>query len=104
VILNCLLTPQFFKISKKENLSDIIEHHLSPEAAEGGPIAIVEDGDLIAIDIPNRKLELQISDDELQKRLKEWIPPKKKIRRGYLARYALLANSADKGAYLQDKL
>ena len=78
--------------------------HLSPEAAEGGPIAVVENDDLIAIDIPNRKLELLISDDELQKRLSRWKPPKKKIRRGYLARYALLANSADKGAYLQDKL
>jgi dihydroxy-acid dehydratase len=78
--------------------------HLSPEAAEGGPIAIVENDDLIAIDIPNRKLDLLISDDELQKRLSRWEPPKKKIRRGYLARYALLANSADKGAYLQDKI
>lgn len=78
--------------------------HLSPEAAEGGPIAIVEDDDLIAIDIPNRKLELLISNDDLQERLSRWKPPKKKIRKGYLARYALLANSADKGAYLQDKL
>jgi dihydroxy-acid dehydratase len=78
--------------------------HLSPEAAEGGPIAIVEDGDLISIDIPNRKLDLLISDDELQERLSRWQPPKKKVRKGYLARYALLANSADKGAYLQDKL
>jgi dihydroxy-acid dehydratase len=78
--------------------------HVSPEAAEGGTIAIVEDDDLIDIDIPNRKLELLISDEELQKRLSRWKPPKKKIRRGYLARYALLANSADKGAYLQDKL
>ncbi|MHA2061084.1 MAG: dihydroxy-acid dehydratase [Candidatus Sifarchaeia archaeon] len=78
--------------------------HVSPEAAEGGTIAIVEDDDLIDIDIPNRKLELLISDEELQKRLSRWKPPKKKIRRGYLARYALFANSADKGAYLQDKL
>lgn len=78
--------------------------HLSPEAAEGGPIAVVEDDDLIAIDIPNRKLELLISDNDLQERLGRWKPPKKKIRKGYLARYALLANSADKGAYLQDKI
>ena len=78
--------------------------HLSPEAAEGGPVAVIENDDLIAIDIPNRKLDLLISDDELQERLRRWQPPKKKIRKGYLARYALLANSADKGAYLQDKL
>ena len=76
--------------------------HISPEAAEGGPIAIVEDGDLISIDIPNRRLELLISDEEFQKRFSRWKPPKLKIKRGYLARYALLATSADKGAYLED--
>jgi dihydroxy-acid dehydratase len=75
--------------------------HISPEAAEGGPIAVVEDGDAIFIDIPNGKLELQVSDKELQARLKRWEPPKPKPQtKGYLNIYARLAASASKGAII----
>lgn len=75
--------------------------HVSPEAAKGGPIAILEDGDIISIDIPNRKLEVKLSRLEIDRRLKSWksIPPK--IKTGYLARYSKLVSSADKGAILK---
>jgi dihydroxy-acid dehydratase len=72
--------------------------HVSPEALEGGSIAVVRDGDPIFMDANARKLELEISKDELQRRLKSWKPPERKIRRGYLARYSQLVTSADKGA------
>jgi dihydroxy-acid dehydratase len=75
--------------------------HVSPEAAEGGPIAIVEDGDRITIDIPNRILHLYVPKDEIRDRLDRWTRPKPKIRRGYLALYARLAESADKGAIIK---
>jgi dihydroxy-acid dehydratase len=75
--------------------------HVSPEAAEGGPIAIVEDGDRITIDIPNRILHLDVPKDEIRDRLDRWTRPKPKIRRGYLALYARLAESADKGAIIK---
>jgi dihydroxy-acid dehydratase len=75
--------------------------HVSPEAAEGGPIAIVEDGDRITIDIPNRKLHLDVPDEEIQVRLSRWTRPPSKIKRGYLALYARLAESADKGAVIR---
>jgi len=71
--------------------------HVSPEAAEGGPIAVVENGDLIEVDIPNRRLNIMIDDDELRKRLKEWRPKPPKIHRGYLRRYSIMVRSADKG-------
>lgn len=74
--------------------------HVSPEAAEGGPIAIVKDGDIIEIDIPARKLNVEISDDEIKKRLKTWKRPERKLT-GYLERYARLVSSADKGAVLE---
>lgn len=75
--------------------------HVSPEAAQGGPIAVVKDGDRILIDIPERKLEILISENELKKRLQSWRPPKPKIQKGYLSRYARMVGSADKGALLE---
>ncbi len=75
--------------------------HVSPEAAAGGTIALVQDGDLIAIDIPNCKIELKVSEEELAKRRAAWVCPEPKIKTGYLARYAKLVSSADKGAILQ---
>jgi dihydroxy-acid dehydratase len=75
--------------------------HISPEAAEGGPIAVVRDGDQIEIDIPKKKLNLLISNEELEKRLSKWKPPKKKLS-GYLKRYAKLVTSANTGATFAD--
>jgi dihydroxy-acid dehydratase len=75
--------------------------HISPEAAEGGPIAVVKNGDQIEIDIPGRKLNLLISKDELKKRLSKWKPPRKELK-GYLKRYAKLVTSANTGATLED--
>jgi dihydroxy-acid dehydratase len=75
--------------------------HISPEAAEGGPIAAVYDGDTIAIDIPNRSLRLKIKDDELQARLSKWQRPPRKITNGYLGIYSKLAASAAEGAILK---
>ena len=74
--------------------------HIGPEAAEGGPLAVVEDGDMIEIDIIREKINLLISDEELKERLNRWLPPKTKVQRGYLGIYARLAKSADKGAAL----
>ena len=75
--------------------------HISPEAMAGGPIALIEDGDIIAIDIPNRSLRLEVSDDELARRKAAWKKPEPKIKTGYLARYAKLTTSASTGAVLQ---
>lgn len=75
--------------------------HVSPEAAKGGPIAIVEDGDKILIDIPKRKLELLIPKSEFNRRIKEWKPIEPKIKSGYLFRYSKLVSSADKGAIME---
>jgi dihydroxy-acid dehydratase len=77
--------------------------HVSPEAAEGGPIAIVEDGDTITIDIPNRGLRLHVPDDEIQDRLSRWRRPPLRITKGYLALYSRLAESADKGAIIPNR-
>ncbi len=74
--------------------------HVSPEAAAGGTIALVEEGDTIAIDIPNCKIELKVSDEELAQRRAKWVCPEPKVKTGYLARYAKLVSSADKGAIL----
>jgi len=71
--------------------------HVSPEAAEGGPIAIVEEGDIIRIDIPKRRLDLDLSEDEIEKRLRKWKMPEKKLT-GILKRYSMLTSSAAKGA------
>jgi len=72
--------------------------HVSPEAAAGGPIALVEAGDLIEIDIPNRSLQLLVSDEILEQRRLRWQRPEPKSRTGYLARYAALVGGADQGA------
>jgi len=77
--------------------------HISPEAAEGGPLAVVRDGDEITIDIPNRKLHLHVAEAEINDRMAGWKPPAPKIRTGYLALYARLAESADKGAIIPHK-
>ena len=75
--------------------------HVSPEAAAGGVIALVEEGDIISIDIPNCKIELHVSDEELARRKAAWVCPEPKVKTGYLARYAKLVTSADKGAILE---
>ena len=75
--------------------------HCSPEAAVGGPIALVEEGDMIELDINNYKITLQVSDEELAKRKAKWVCPEPKVKTGYLARYAKLVSSADKGAILE---
>ena len=74
--------------------------HICPEAMEGGPIALVENGDLISIDIPRRSLQLLVSEETLEKRRQAWVRPAPKIKAGYLARYAKLVSSANKGAVL----
>ena len=75
--------------------------HVSPEAAEGGPIAIVKDGDILEIDIPNRKLTVEIDNAEMERRMTSLKLPPGKIRRGYLARYAKNVTSANRGAVVE---
>jgi len=75
--------------------------HISPEAAAGGTIALVEEGDTIVIDIPNHKLELQVSEAELAERRQRWTPRPPAITTGYLGKYATMATSADRGAVLE---
>lgn len=75
--------------------------HISPEAQMGGPIAIIQDGDEILIDIPSRKLELRVADDEIRKRLSLWRAPEPKETEGYLARYAKAVSPASEGAVLK---
>ena len=75
--------------------------HVSPEAMAGGPIAYLEDGDIIDIDIPNRKLNVLISDEEMAKRKANWVKPEPKVKTGYLSRYAKLTTSASTGAVLE---
>ncbi len=77
--------------------------HVSPEAAVGGPIALIEEGDEILVDIPNKKLELCVDDATLQKRKEKWTAPAPRIKDGYLARYAHLVTSGARGAILQLK-
>ena len=74
--------------------------HVSPEAAVGGPIALVEEGDIIRIDIPNYTLELLVSDEELARRRENWQPKEPNVTTGYLARYAKMVTSANRGAIL----
>jgi dihydroxy-acid dehydratase len=76
--------------------------HVSPEAMEGGPIAIVKNGDRISIDIPKRKIQVIISDQEIKDRLAAWKKPQPKIKHGYLSRYAKLVSSAASGAIMLD--
>ena len=75
--------------------------HVSPEAAVGGPIALVEEGDLIQIDIPNLSIHLDVSDEELAKRKANWTPREPKVTTGYLARYAAMVTSGNRGAILE---
>lgn len=75
--------------------------HVSPEAMEGGPLALLRDGDIIAIDIPKRKLEVKLSAEELKRRREAWVKPEPKVTTGYLARYARLVTSANTGAVLK---
>ncbi len=77
--------------------------HVSPEAALGGPIAFVHEGDIISIDINAHSIQLKVSDQELEERKKNWVPKEPKIKTGYLARYASLVTSANKGAVLETK-
>ena len=74
--------------------------HVSPEAASGGNIGLVEEGDIIAINIPAHTIELQVSDEVLAERRAKWVCPEPRIKTGYLARYAKLVSSADRGAVL----
>ncbi len=76
--------------------------HISPEAAQGGPIAIVREGDEIEIDIDNKTLTLHVSESEIAERLKAWQPPEPNIKTGYMARYARVVQSADTGAVFRD--
>ena len=75
--------------------------HVSPEAAAGGPIAIVRNGDIIEIDIPAKKLNVRLSEAEIKKRLAEWKAPGPNITTGYMSRYAKLVSSADRGAVFE---
>ena len=75
--------------------------HISPEAAVGGPIGLLKNGDIIEIDIPNNKINVKLSKTELARRKKSWKSPKPRITKGYLAKYASMATSADTGAVLK---
>jgi dihydroxy-acid dehydratase len=72
--------------------------HVSPEAAEGGPIALVKDGDIIEIDLNKKTINLKVDKAEMEKRKRAWKRPKPKITEGYMARYAKLVTSAASGA------
>jgi len=78
--------------------------HVSPEAAEGGTIALIENNDKIEIDIPAKKIELQVSEEELARRRQKWHPPEPKIKSGYAYRYSQMVTSASTGAIFKDKL
>ena len=75
--------------------------HVSPEAMDGGPIALLEEGDIIAIDIPKRALNVKLTDEELAERKARWTQPQPKVTKGYLSRYAKLVSSASKGAVFE---
>lgn len=75
--------------------------HVSPEAAVGGPIALIEEGDIIEIDIPNLKLNVRVSDEELAARKEKWQPREPEVTTGYLARYASMVTSGNRGAVLE---
>jgi dihydroxy-acid dehydratase len=75
--------------------------HISPEASAGGPIGLIEDGDRIIINVPERKIDLDVSSEEMEARKKSWKPLDSRVKKGYLARYAKLVSSADKGAILE---
>lgn len=75
--------------------------HISPEAAVGGPIALVEEGDIISIDIPNMTIHMDVSEEELAKRKEAWQPREPRIKEGYLRRYAAQVTSGNMGAILK---
>ena len=75
--------------------------HISPEAMQGGPIAIIQEGDLISIDIPGKNITLKVAEEEIQNRLSKWSPPEPKITHGYMARYARMVSSASEGAIVK---
>ncbi|NQT09894.1 MAG: dihydroxy-acid dehydratase [Desulfobacteraceae bacterium] len=75
--------------------------HVSPEAIQGGPIAIVQEGDLISIDIPGKKITLKVAEEKIKDRFALWSPPEPKITHGYMARYSRMVSSADKGAVVK---
>ncbi|MEM2114438.1 MAG: dihydroxy-acid dehydratase, partial [Candidatus Caldarchaeum sp.] len=72
--------------------------HVSPEAAVGGPLAAIRNGDTIVIDVPRRRLDVELDEAEVRKRLQAWTPPKPRYSSGVLAKYAKLVGSASKGA------
>jgi dihydroxy-acid dehydratase len=76
--------------------------HISPEAADGGPIAALREGDIIAINIPENRISVELTDEEINKRLDENKPFKLKVQKGYLARYAQMVSSAHTGAVLRN--
>jgi len=75
--------------------------HVSPEAAVGGPIGLLRNGDIIEIDIPSSSLSVKLSEQELAERRKTWQPPKPRFTKGWLAKYAAMATSADTGGILK---
>ena len=75
--------------------------HVSPEAASGGPIGLLRNGDIISIDIPNKRLDVKLSDEELAARRAEWTAPEPRVKEGYLVRYARSVSSAAKGAIVE---
>lgn len=77
--------------------------HVSPEAAVGGPIALIEEGDIISINIPENTIDVKLSEEELSSRKEKWAPKEPKVKTGYLARYASMVTSADRGAVLEIK-
>lgn len=76
--------------------------HISPEAAVGGPIALIQEGDEVLIDIPHKKIELLVDKAILEERRKQWVPPEPKVKSGYLSRYARIVTSGARGAVLMD--
>jgi len=76
--------------------------HIAPEAAEGGPLAALRDGDIIEIDIPGRRLNVLLEEAELRRRLADWVPPAPKVTKGYLARYSRMVGSAASGAVIKN--
>jgi dihydroxy-acid dehydratase len=72
--------------------------HISPEGMQKGTIAIIEEGDIIAVDIPNKQLTLKLTDKEIEERFSNWKPPQPKVTTGYMARYAKMVSSASQGA------
>ena len=75
--------------------------HISPEGMQKGPIAVIQEGDLISVDIPNKKLTLNLTDKEIEERFSRWTPPQPKIKKGYMARYARMVSSASEGAVIK---